>query len=251
MAGRTLVSDLAFIDTNGNLTLGVDTDDAAGDSTHAYAKDDIWCPVPLSSLLCAVGATANWVQAGGTGFVVARAAGAVGGIPLVDCATNNTAYKILIPLVPPTGFRTYAGSETDPYGNSITAPHGAKLLNVDLNYRPVTGALVDDSVSAVFFTEAMTTTSPAAGTARAAQAAYGGTVLYEQPLGTEVVAADILTALPTTAANFHFLRVKPTTPAFINTDRTLLYMELALSTNASSGTCEISNIVAHWSVALY
>lgn len=239
----------ANLKSNGNLTLGIEADDAANDTTHTYAKGDIWTPVPLSSLMCAVGATANWVQAGGTGFVVARAAGDVGGIPLVNCATASTAYKILIPLVPPVGFRTLESITQFNASNSV--PHGAKLLNVDLNYRPVTAILTDDSISAVFFTEVMTTTSAAAGTARATQAAYGGTVLYEQPLGTACAQADIQTALPTTAANFFFLRVKPTTPAFITTDKTLLYMELYLDTGGSSSNCDISNIVAHWAVALY
>ena len=240
----------AGLDEYGALWLGTTDKPSSGhDSTHKYAVGDIFVPVPLSSLLIAESTTsALWMGIGQTDAVTAYAAGAVGGVPLLTLDENSKAYKILATLQPPAGFRTFDGMDLS--RGRVDAPHGAKLLDVTFSYRPVTASI--SAFTAVFFTEALLTSAASGattGAARATQAAYGGVVLYEQPVGTAVLAASLLVAVPDSAANFYTVKVKPTTPAFLNTDYSALYFQINATTGA--GDLDIGQIIAHWAVALY
>ncbi len=259
MAGRTITTDQGYIHPNtGNLTLGYVTgtgaeqasDDASGHATYQYAKKDIFIPVPLSTLLVAEVTTSAVWDYPGADFATTYAAGAVGGIPLLTLKEDSKAYAVQACLQPPVGYRIFAGAGTDPYASAVSAPHGAMLLDVTFNYRPVTASI--SAFTAVFFTEALLTSAASGattGAARATQAAYGGTVLYEQPVGTACVAGSLLVACPDTAAYFYTVKVKPTTPVFLNTDYSALYFQINATTGA--GDCDIGQIIAHWAVALY
>jgi hypothetical protein len=247
---RMLNDNSTNLDQYGNLTLGLHCDDGSADGTHKYAKADIFVPIPLMSLMIAETTTSDLIIGiGQTDAVTAETDGDVGMVPLLTMDEASKAYKVLATLQPPVGFRRLS-SVVDPYGITRATPHGAKLLDVTFTYRPVTAAI--SNFACLFFTETMATSAAsgaATGAARATQVPYGGTVLYEQPVGTACTAANLKVDAPTTAANFYTVKAKPTTPAFINDDYTSLYFQIAATTGA--GNLEIGQMIAHWSVALY
>ena len=224
----------AALDGFGNFTLGLGgANDGRGDATHPYAKNDVFINIPLASLLVAPGATGAYVV---PTFGGARAANSTAGARGHQLAlgTAATSYRVLIPI---SGlFRTFQGN------TGQNAPHGFKLTSLAFYY--TAGSVDLTAAPSVIAWTVSLSDNLAPGSVDGA--AYGGTVTYENPIGTAVGTLPV-----TQRANLYGARAVFGTPAFVNTADQQLFAELTLATGASSGTASIYSMIARGSLALY
>jgi hypothetical protein len=212
----SIVNNALHVTGKGNLNLGAEADDGAGDATHGWAKSDVWWNVPLNQI-----------------FMGAGAIGAVGrtsaGIYTAAITAAAATQIVVVPLVMPQ--RKFAGT---PGG---AAPHGVKVLDLAFGY--TIGTAGETSIAVTFNVE-----TPANATARALVSnPFGsGAVTYENPLGT--VAATLPVA---TQATPYVVRAIPATPAFINADMSQIYAEISF---VNPGTSVATLTFISWHVAL-
>lgn len=230
----------AYIDGQGNLTMGYELNDPNYDTTHKYAKGDVFVNVPLSNVLYAAGDTAAFTSpiAANT---IARVTGAAGtGFSGLNVA-RNVLGNFLIPLRPPF-FRTLSAAN-DAQGRSQSVPHGSKLRAVNIAYK-VYNTNLTAAPTIALFTQAF----PTDGAARPANSAITHTYTVG---GVVTTAAN----LPKTAhaTNVNVVRAVVTTPAFVTTLGTEVFAEFQAQTanTAASDICELVAVCAEWSVALY
>ena len=219
-------------------------DDGSADSTHKYAKGDVFVPIPIAKCMYALGATSNWALVGNLNAAVGantrKALATVGVSQCILLNTNSTGIGASCFVLIPFDFmqRTFTGTPT---GQSD--PHGFKLKSLDFAYS-VYGSVLVAAPTATFWTEVMTDL-----TTRDGVRLDTGQVTYENPIGT--IVASLPTAIQTSG---YAARVNILTPVFVNAVRTQLFGELNFSVQVATGTggkCEVSNIVANISVALY
>lgn len=213
----------AFIRGNGNLSLGLGVDDGAYDTSHPYAKNDVWFQVDVTNL--------RGIPT--TSLTMSDVRTAVGQYGRVF--TSGGAITPKVPIYLPIWYRTYTGSRQ--YGS---APHGIKVNYMILSYTIATADAT--SVAVVFTTETAQTNS----TTRAQGSSTPlGAVTYENPIGTSV------SVLPVGQdADPLVSKIIPATPIFITDERTILTAELQLSL---PNTCvlTVTEIALNCSVAWY
>jgi hypothetical protein len=200
----------------GNLTLGVEVDDLAGDITHGWSKADVWLNVPLFQLTSVTQALTFARTSQGI-YTSALAAAASTGI-------------VIVPLV---GLhRKFTGAPV------AAAPHGLKILDLAFGYTIATAG--ETTISVTFSTETQTNNA-----VRAATTAPFGTVTYENPIGTTVANLPVATQ-----ANPYVVRAVPGTPIFVNTDNTQVYAEISF-VNPGTSVATLTFMTWHLAVALY
>ena len=201
----------------GNLVLGVEADDGAGDATHTYAKADAWVNVPLNQLTSVTQA-----------LTFARTSQGIYTSALAAAASTGV---VIVPLV---GIqRKFQGTP------AISAPHGLKILDLAFGYTIATAA--ETTVSVAFTVE-----TQANATARALTAnPFGsGAVTYENPIGT--VAATLPVAAQATP---YVVRAIPAAPAFINADNSQVFAEISF-VNPGTSVATLTFVSWHLAVAL-
>lgn len=133
----------AWINSSGNLTLGLGINDGAGDSSHGYAKGDVFCPVSAVELVSDTQPALTRIGAGSYKRT------------LVAGTTHNVA----IPF-PSQILRTYAASPNSSGAN--TSPHGMKVRSLALAYRTNTNDLTSITLKVYTLSLAAAASVPAA-----------------------------------------------------------------------------------------
>jgi hypothetical protein len=211
-------NNAAHVTGKGNLTLGVETDDLAGDATHGYAKGDAWFEVPLGWLV-----DSCFVQAG----TFARTSA---GLYTLALAAAGSTGVVAVPLY--WLFRKFTGAPV------AAAPHGMKITDFVLDYIIATAA--ETTVSVAFFTNLDVNAQ-----ARASVATPFGAVTYENPIGTVVATLPVATQ-----ATPYVCRAIPATPIFVNVDNTAAFAEISC-VNPGTAVITFTRIGFHASAALY
>jgi hypothetical protein len=216
----------AKINSSGNLSLGqYGLDDGAGDSSHPYAKDDLWVQFDVLNL--------RGIPT--TSLTMSDVRTAVGQYGRVF--TSGGAITPKVPVYIPNLYRTL-NQYLD--GRNASQPHGFKLRAMYLSYTIATADAT--SIAVVFTTESAQSNS----TARANSSTTPlGTVTYENPPGT------VVGTLPVGQdADPLVNKIVPGTPAFITTERDILTAELQLSL---PNTCvlTITELSFNFAMALY
>lgn len=217
----------AWLNKSGNLSLGNSgQDDAAGNTSFPYAKDDFWMSVNVNALPAAIPVT-NLTETNtrvSVGIYTRTYTAGAAITPKLPISISN-----LLPF-----HRTFLGSS-----GATSNPHGFILKSMIVSY--IVGVAALNAIAAVFTTE----TAQAEAVARAAASTSPfGAVIVQNPPGT-VAAAPL-----TTQATPHVVAFVPTTPAFVNTQRQLLTAELQLDM-ANTGTFAITEISLLFALAAY
>lgn len=207
----------AWIDGNGSMTLGnAGFDDKAGDTTHKYAKGDVFVNVPL-----------NWLLTLPNALTITRTSAGL----YVAALTTNTTQVVIVPL---TGmlrkFTNIAGGGQNPKGFKIT----------DLVFNYIVATLAVTSVAVTFVTNLDVN-----AVARAAVTAPFGAVTYENPIGTVVANPAVATQ-----ATPYVTRAVPAAPVFVTTDNTDVFAEITFVIPNTS-VPSLTHVGFHCSVALY
>lgn len=211
----SFVNANAHVTGQGNLVLGYEGEDNAGDATHRYAKGDVFFNVPLQSVLTLPNA-----------LTITRTSAGL----YTAALTTNTTQVVSVPLL--GLFRKYAGA------TGQLAPHGMKITDLVFAYTVATLAVT--SVAVTFVTNLDVNI-----TARAAVTAPFGAVTYENPIGTVVANPAVATS-----ATPYVTRAVPAAPVFINTDNTEAFAEITFVIPNTS-VPSLTHIGFHASIALY
>lgn len=214
----TWVNNAAHVTGKGNLNLGVEADDGAGDATQGYAKSDIRVTVPLNTIYAASG---TWAMSRTSqGLYVLTETGAA--------ATHV--------LVVPLGFqlqRLFAGTP------AAAAPHGVKINGLELNYTIATANMT--SIAVTFNAETQANNGARAITSNP----FGSSVTYQNPPGTTAASLPVATQ-----ANPYVTIATPSAPIFVNTDETFIAAEISF-VNPGTAVAGITGVQWMLSVALY
>jgi hypothetical protein len=220
--------NLARINGNGALTLGQTADDGNGDATYPYAKGDVWVNIPLLTCPTAAATTGTWVVP----TMEARAANSTAGRQgmNIKLAGANALNAVLVPIS--QALRT-AGATS---GN---VNKGFLAKQLDIVFNPITTTL-NTVLTVTAWTRLLANSVAEDGVA------YGGTITYQNPIGTTV------TNLPSTAnatGNWVCAAVFGT-PSWINVYDTDLFAELVCGLNTP--TCSIRildlNVRGSWAM---
>lgn len=204
----------------GALTLGQATDDGKGDATYAYAKGDAFYTIPLASCLTAPATTGTYIVPTSNARAQNATAGSKGHSILLNGA--NAINTVLVPI---TQVLRTAG------GTSPNVGKGFLLKSLTIAWSPVTTAL-NTGLTVVAWTRALAESVAEDGTA------YGGTVTYQDPVGTAV--SNLPTAANATG-NWLSAAVFPS-PSWISVYDTDLFAELILGLNTPTCTAKIVKI---------
>lgn len=194
---RPFNDNQANVNSSGNLTLGAaGVDDASGNATYGYAKNDVTLPVQGWNL---ISNQATILVTYLTGDIPTR---------VLDASKTH---KVAIPL-PQEFERTFNLPSSNPAG-AAAAPHGVMVKSLALFYRVNTTTLTS------FDTMAINSMPMAASAALTTVTAM-----------TTTLAGNTLTA----AANVYAAVSTVTTPAFVNTADTLIWAVATIVVPGSS-----------------
>lgn len=210
----------------GNLNLGFEGDDGAGDATHGFAKNDLWVSVSPVTLPSGIPTTT---------LTEANVRTAVGQYARSYTAGGAITPSIPIPIAQYLPFsRQFTGSP------AAVVPKGFKLTGMYLSYTVATANAT--SVAVVFTQE----TAQSNNSARANTSTTPlGAVTYQNPIGTTVASLPVAIQ-----ANPYVNFISVATPAFVNTLRSNLTAEIQLSLPLNC-VLTITEIALVFSLALY